>query len=110
MNFSEIETYESNFKENFPHINPLKFCDSSVDNPINKKINDLEKKVNDIVKKSNFKTAVYYRNLNNGPWFMINHNETFFAQSLLKVPLAMTVYKIAENNPKILENTIVYKG
>lgn len=106
----ESNISEINFRETYPHINPLKFCDSSVNNPINKKIINLENKVKNVIDQSKIKTAVYYRNLNNGPWFIINQDETFFAQSLLKVPLAMTIYKIAENNPKILENTVVYGG
>jgi len=110
INDTETEISEVNFKETYPHINPLKFCDSSINNPVNKKVNTLENKVKNVIQNSNITTAVYYRNLNNGPWFMINQDETFFAQSLLKVPLAMTIYKIAENNPKILENTVVYNG
>lgn len=52
--------------------------------------------------------SVYYRNLDNGPWFGINEREPFKPASLLKVPLLITYMKIAEKNPKILDEKIVY--
>jgi beta-lactamase class A len=105
-----IKNSEVNFKENFPHINPLKFCDSSDKNPINGKISQMEKAVNDLINNSGIEAAVYYRNLNNGPWFMINKDEIFYAQSLLKVPVAITYYHLAEQNPSLLQSTISYQG
>jgi beta-lactamase class A len=61
-----------------------------------------EKKINS--------AAVYFRDLNNGPWFGLNEKEKFFAASLLKVPLAIAYFKAAESDPGILEKEIVYEG
>jgi len=52
-------------------------------------------------------TSIYYRDLNNGPWIGINERELFSPASLIKVPLLITYYKLAENNPDILDNKIV---
>lgn len=55
------------------------------------------------------KIAVYFRSLNNGPWFGINEDENFFPASLLKVPLMIAYLKWAEENPEILKKEIKYE-
>lgn len=52
--------------------------------------------------------AVYYRDLNNGPWFGISENTDFAPSSLLKVPVMMAYFREAESNPAILEQKIKY--
>ena len=54
--------------------------------------------------------SVYFRDMNNGPWFDINGDASFSPASLLKVPLAMAYYKVNEKTPGILQKTITYKG
>jgi len=54
--------------------------------------------------------AVYYRDLNNGPWFGINERAEFAPVSLLKVPLMIAYLKLAETDPAILERKIDYQG
>ncbi|MFZ2024703.1 MAG: serine hydrolase [Microgenomates group bacterium] len=54
--------------------------------------------------------SVYFRDLNNGPWMGINEKEVFSPSSLLKVPLMMSVYQLAEKNPKILDEQVLYNG
>lgn len=54
--------------------------------------------------------AVYYRDLNNGPWFGIDEREAFIPASLLKLPLAMAFYKEVEHNPALLTEKIEYEG
>ncbi|MBL8158406.1 serine hydrolase [bacterium] len=54
--------------------------------------------------------AVYYRDLNNGPWFGIREDVKFSPASLLKVPLAMWYYSKADEDPSILEQAIEFKG
>lgn len=58
--------------------------------------------------KDNNSYAVYFRNLNNGPWFGINEKEKFMPASLLKVPLMIAYYKEAESDPDILNRSIVF--
>ena len=53
--------------------------------------------------------AVYFRDLNDGPWSGINEQEKFQPASLLKVPLAIAVYKAAESDPKLLQTKIRFK-
>jgi len=93
-------------------INPLYECNtgenygtkelSSLKNSIDGYINQLT------VKNSVTSVAVYYRDLNNGPWFGINQHDVFAPSSLLKVPVMMAYYRMAESNPAILDKKIKY--
>jgi len=99
-------------RENYKFINPLLECDSnniSRDKNLDFLKNKLELFVNEQIKTNpdiSF-TSIYYRDLNNGPWIGINERELFSPASLIKVPLLITYYKLAENNPDILDNKIV---
>lgn len=44
--------------------------------------------------------------MNNGPWFGIDENEAFSPASLVKVPLLVTYYKLAEKDHTILQKTL----
>lgn len=50
--------------------------------------------------------AVYFRDLNNGPWFGVDENEVFSPGSLLKVPVMIGILKMAEEDPNIFNRTI----
>lgn len=50
--------------------------------------------------------AVYFRDLNNGPWFGVNEQASFSPASLLKVPLMMAYYKLAESDSGVLQKKI----
>jgi beta-lactamase class A len=50
--------------------------------------------------------AVYFRDLRNGPWFGINEDTKFVPASLMKVPIMIAYYKLAETNPDILGKKI----
>jgi beta-lactamase class A len=52
--------------------------------------------------------AVYYRDLNNGPWFGVNEHDDFAPSSLLKLPVMMAYFKAAEKDPTILDKKIAY--
>ncbi len=54
------------------------------------------------------KVAVYFRNLESGETVGINANEEFNPASLLKVPVMIAYYKIAETQPEILNETYSY--
>lgn len=54
--------------------------------------------------------SIYFRDLNNGPWFGINESEKFYPASLLKVPLAMWYYWKADSDPSILDQAIEFTG
>lgn len=52
--------------------------------------------------------SVWFRDLEFGPTFGLNERVDFIPASLLKLPLAMTFYQIAEDDPAILNQTIEY--
>lgn len=54
--------------------------------------------------------SVYFRDLNNGPWFGIQEGLEFSPASLLKVPLAMWYFAEADRDPGILGQEIEFKG
>lgn len=91
-------------------INPLLECFSSKsDSPENYK---LQTKIEDLItkkieNKNIAEASVYFRDLANGPWIGINENEKFTPASLLKVPVMVTYYTLAETNPEILNQELL---
>lgn len=53
--------------------------------------------------------GIYYRQLYGGPWLGVNFEATFTPGSLLKVPLALSIYKKAERVPAFLEQRVLYE-
>ncbi len=54
--------------------------------------------------------AVYFRDLNNGPWFGVNEHAAFSPASLLKLPVMMAYYRKAEMQPELLEKKVRFDG
>lgn len=56
--------------------------------------------------------AIYFRDLNNGPWFGINERVPFTPGSLLKLPLAMTLYRtrVKKFDATYFDQKIEYTG
>jgi len=54
--------------------------------------------------------AVYYRDLNNGPWFGINEDVPYYPASLLKVPLAIAFYRRDQEGPGFLQTRAVFES
>ncbi len=54
--------------------------------------------------------SIYYRDLNNGPWFGINEEIKFDPASLFKLPLAISYFWLANEGSPILGDQIEYKG
>ncbi len=52
--------------------------------------------------------AVYFRDLEGGPWFGINEDDEFYPASLLKTPIMMAVLKQAENDLAVLDEILSY--
>jgi beta-lactamase class A len=50
--------------------------------------------------------AVYFRDMNNGPWAGIRESDPFAPASLLKVPLMMALLKMAETDSALLEKRV----
>lgn len=54
--------------------------------------------------------TVYFRDLNNGLWFGINEDAAYHPASLLKVPIMIAYFKLAEKNPALLGKKILFQG
>ncbi len=93
--------------------NPLLECDIAEANfrelkPFKQKVFDSIKARLDSGEASHI--SVYFRDLNNGPWFGINEKEVFSPGSLLKVPFMMAAFKQVESDPDFLNQSVVYSG
>jgi len=62
---------------------------------------DEEKKVNHIMRAS-----VFYRDLNTRRWFGINDMDKFYPASLIKLPIAIMYYKMAELEPDVFDKIL----
>lgn len=92
--------------------NPLLSCDNAreaISNPLNVSKFKIEALINKKIAdhEADF-ISVYFRDLNNGPWFGIEEKSEFIGGSLLKVPLMIAYLKDAETNPDILQKKIRY--
>jgi beta-lactamase class A len=106
--FNLIEQRNS---QNYQFINPLLDC--NVSDITNNNLSSLELKYQEIIRQ--FKTssnityaAIYYRDLNNGPWIGVNQDEMYSPASLIKVPLLITYLKLAESKSSLLDEKIKY--
>jgi beta-lactamase class A len=111
--FSSKVIIDSSCKEiragGFQFINPLLECKGD---EVGKELKPFKDKVVNLVNgfiddKDASKIAVYFRDMNNGPWFGINENENFIPASLLKVPVMISYLKKIEREGKLLDEVIV---
>jgi beta-lactamase class A len=56
------------------------------------------------------RASVYFRDLNNGPWFVAGDSGTYTIASLLKVPLLIGYLKRAEGDPSVLTKRLRFDG
>lgn len=96
-------------------INPLMECEVEGETALKKYV-PFEFKIKERIQKeviepnNGIYLAMYFRNLNNGPWFGINPDENFAPASLLKVPLMMAYLKLSEDDPNVLSKDLLYSG
>lgn len=99
-------------EDGYQYINPLLECDlaEEVGSSYYKASFD---NANDIIEKYKeegkiTEAAVYFRDLNNGPWYGINEDLLFEPASLYKLPLFIFYYKKAEieANPQLFDKKI----
>lgn len=99
-------------EEGYSFINPRFAC--GYKNKIDKKgYSELRSKLELFIEaKENEKKAetiaIWFRDLEGGPTFGINERVDFIPASLLKLPLVMTFFELAEHDPELLKQTIVY--
>lgn len=111
LNDQRVSLREIRLKQHYQYINPLLECE--LDNAeLQQSLEDLKEKltpyINQKTKEDNGvnRVAVYFRQLNSGLWFGITENEPFTPASLIKVPLMIAYFKVAETNPEILYQKI----
>jgi beta-lactamase class A len=95
---------------NYKFINPLLECRGD---DVNKELKPFKNQVQDLIdgiktKNDASSISVYFRDMNNGPWFGINEDEKFIPASLLKVPVMIAYLKKAETDPGVMQQTITY--
>lgn len=54
--------------------------------------------------------SVYFRDMNNGLWFGVREDRKYHPASLLKVPIMIACFKVAEQDPAFLRRQIRYQG
>lgn len=97
----------------YTFVNPLLECEQGADFISKNSIKPFKPVIQKIIDKAISENkanhvSVYFRDLNNGPWFGINEEEKFSPASLMKLPLLMHYLKLAENTPEILGNQIEF--
>lgn len=97
----------------YRYVNPLLECEIYQDQLDNHELEPFKYKVERLIKERVAKgdaqtVSVYFRNLNDGPWFGINSREKFSPASLMKVPVMIGWLKKAESDPRLLKKTLVY--
>jgi len=107
----ETDQQEIRNSFNYQFISPLLECNSNIlNNNFSTLKNQIQNIINQQINTKNISFAsIYFRDLNNGPWFGINEKEYFTPASLVKVPVLITYYKKAEKNPDIFKQTIINK-
>jgi beta-lactamase class A len=96
----------------YKYINPLLECNGDELNftelkPFSDKVNALVNEINQQNKDVN-SVAVYFRDLNNGPWFGIGNTLKFLPASLLKVPMMIYYFNRSEDEPDVLKQTYTF--
>lgn len=84
----------SGLTEKYNYLNKTKILDLKKHYIID--FSSLKKQLLEVNKKYTAKTYVYFAYLNNGSWVGLNERDEFTAASLVKVPLAMAVFKAIE--------------
>ncbi len=111
---TSTDIYESGAAYNY--ISPLLSCSdtemSAVGYTTTKAI---ENKVGDYIEEQKQKgaladAAVYYRDLLGGPWALVNRSLMSTPGSLLKVPLALSIYSHADGSAGFLDKQVAYAG
>ncbi|HET6515707.1 MAG TPA: serine hydrolase [Thermodesulfovibrionales bacterium] len=95
------------------YINPLLECEQAQNEIEENELKPIKDRVQNLIqgklhKEWGDEVSLYFRELNDGLAFTIGRTEHFYPASLLKVPEMMSVLKMSENDPKILQRKIVY--
>jgi beta-lactamase class A len=104
---------DGDIRNEWAFISPLLDC-AEIGNVSNKTINEMKAKVIDFIDQQKsqgvYDAAIYFRDLNNGPWFGIKEKEKFLPASLLKVPLMLSLLKQAVGDGTLLNSRFIWQG
>lgn len=94
----------------YQFINPLLYCEDH--NVSNRSVRNMEDAVTTYIQKEKERgtlidASFYFRDLNGGPWSLVNPDVRSLPASLLKVPLAIAIYQRAEKDPGFLTKQVV---
>lgn len=103
------KTLDGEAKFTSPLLECAELPESVQDVVLDRTRSDLEKLLSRYKSSRDIENAsVYFRDLNNGPWFGIDESINYFPASLLKLPLAMSYYDRAEDDTNLLFEEVVY--
>jgi len=96
----------------YEFINPLLECELDGQGVGFKELKSFKNRVIDKVRafKNNGRSShvsVYFRDLNNGPWFGIYEKEEFSPGSLLKIPMMMAAFRQEELTENFLRKNVL---
>lgn len=94
--------------EGYVYTRPLLECEIHSGQAVTREIRSFRNEVQALVDDSLGKglaseISLYYRDLNNGPWFAVNPESRFVPASLMKVPMMMSLFRMAEKDPGLLK-------
>lgn len=104
---SSIDTASSTYQ----FIDPLIAVKDTGDSPLYDNLRARVSSYLDSQKSNGLMVAtVYFRDMNESSGFVVHPEEKYTPASLNKVPIMLTYYKVAENEPSILSDRIFYAG
>jgi beta-lactamase class A len=107
-----VDSFSELHSGGYKYINPLYECGNSRSLGASEYGNlesKIKKYINQRTANSDITQAsVYFRDLNNGPWFGVNEKMAFTPSSLLKLPVMLAYFKKAEADSSILAKIISY--
>lgn len=95
-------------------INPLLACDTP-DHPTYPQFSAMEQELTRLVQAKIAshqaeKLSIFFRDLDSGRWAGVNETDTYSPASLFKVPLMVAYYRMAQENPNLLNAQYKFGG
>lgn len=97
----------------YKYIDPLLLCNNDVSGDF-KEVVPLKNTFEHIIESETNKGtiisgSVYFRNITNGEWVGVNENASYSPASLLKVPVLIAYFRVAEKNKALLGERAYYQ-
>lgn len=101
-------------QSDYPLVDPLLACEPSQQKKFDEgaPLRSAVQKLIDssVASRSATQVSVYLQDYATGNWVDINGSSKYSPASLLKVPLMISYFKLAETTPKVLESKLSYNG